>query len=671
MQHQGRSKGISCIIVSQLAFCPEDSQGLSLVNQVILNILLIEDNPTDVRLIETLLRRTQGCDYNIDRVETMAEAIEWVLKNSYAVILLDLSLPDIRGLETCQVMYQQAPHIPIIVLTGLEDEMTAISALKVGAQDYIFKNELRPNMLARAIHYAIKRKETLEKSRQSEARYRGIIEDQTEFICRFLADGTITFINRAFSLFCHQSPESLIGQCASYELFAQDWPQLQIQLSQITSKSPTITLEFPILGHAPHLIWQSWTIRGIFTSQNTLVEYQAVGRDVTDTKQVELILRKQAQQEKIFSIITQKIRQSLNLEEILKTTVQEMQQLLQVDRVLIYGLHPEPQLSVLVESVAPGCLSILGEIIEEVNLEEILDWGSQSDLKLGVIEEISPQACSAFQEKLHQWQVKSQLVIPIKCFELPKPDQEVGIKLPEELRQKTPESLWGLLALQDCRSPRTWPEDQLELLRKITHQVAIAIRQGQLYQQLAQTNRVLQQMATLDGLTGIANRRCFDQYLAVEWRRLAREATPLSVILCDVDYFKLYNDTYGHQAGDDCLRKVAQAIASSAQRPADLVARYGGEEFVVLLPNTPLDGALEVADKIQEEIQDREIEHLASPIRSNLTLSLGVACQTPRLDMEPYQLLINADEALYQSKAQGRNTIQTHGLSLDNHSRLV
>lgn len=636
------------------------------MNQVTLNVLLIEDNPADVHLIQTLLRRTQECYYHIDRVETLSKAKEWVVKNSYAVILLDLSLPDARGLETCQVMYQRAPHIPLIVLTGLEDEMTAISALKAGAQDYIFKNELRPNMLTRAIHYAIKRKETLEKLRQSEARYRGIIEDQTEFICRFLADGTLTFINRAFSLFCHQSPEALIGQCLSSGLFAQGWHQLQNQLNQITPKSPTITLELPIDSLPPHVRWQSWTIRGIFTSQNTLAEYQAVGRDITDSKQVELILRKQAQQEKTFSAIAQKIRQSLNLQDILKTTVEEIQKLLQVDRVLIYSLDSEPKLTVLVESVASGCVSIVGETIEKVNLEEVLDYRPESDLKLGVIEET--QGGSAFQEKLQQWNVKSQLVIQIKCFELPLPDQELGLESPEELLEKKPESLWGLLALQDCHSPRSWAEDQLELLQKITSQVAIAIRQGQLYQQLAQTNRVLQQMATQDGLTGIANRRRFDQYLTLEWRRLAREGAPLSIILCDVDHFKLYNDTYGHQAGDDCLRQVAQAIASSAKRPADLVARYGGEEFVVILPQTPLEGALQVANKIQEQINCLNIEHLASPIYSHITLSLGVACQTPKLDREPYQLLINADEALYQSKAQGRNMIQTHGLSLDSYS---
>ncbi|MDJ1179796.1 diguanylate cyclase [Roseofilum sp. BLCC_M91] len=641
------------------------------MNQVTLNVLLIEDNPADVRLIETLLQRTQGCHYQIDRVETLAQAIESAIKNSYAVILLDLSLPDAKGVETCQTMYAQAPHIPMIVLTGLDDEVTAISALKAGAQDYIFKNELRPNMLTRAIHYAIRRKETLEKLRQSEARYRGIIEDQTEFICRFLADGTITFINRAFSLFCHQEPEALVGQRISYGLFDRDWSQLQKKLEQITLNSPTVTLELPISSQNVPAIWQSWTIRGIFTSQKTLAEYQAVGRDITDTKQVELILRKQAQQEKIFSIITQKIRQSLNLEEILKTTVREVRKLLQVDRVLIYSVQSEASLNVLVESVAAGCGSVVGETIENVNLEEVLDYGKTSDLKLGVIEQISPQARSAFEEKLHQWQVKSQLVIQIKCFELPLPDRDMGMESPQELLQKTPESLWGLLALQDCRSPRSWPEEQLELLQKITHQVAIAIRQGQLYQQLAQTNQMLHQMATLDGLTGIANRRRFDQYLAVEWRRLAREGAPLSIILCDIDHFKLYNDTYGHQAGDDCLRNVAQAIASSAQRPADLVARYGGEEFVVVLPYTPLQGALQVANKIQQQINSMHMEHLASPICSHLTLSLGVACKIPQVEIEPYQLLINADEALYQSKAQGRNTIQTHGLSLEGQSSFV
>lgn len=167
----------------------------------------------------------------------------------------------------------------------------------------------------------------------------------------------------------------------------------------------------------------------------------------------------------------------------------------------------------------------------------------------------------------------------------------------------------------------------------------------------------MQRLATLDGLTGLPNRRRFDEYLDQEWRRLRREQVPLSLILCDIDFFKLYNDTYGHQAGDTCLISVASAIAQAVKRPADLVARYGGEEFAVILPNTTQNGALQVAEAIRVAVQDLKIVHSHSLVSQYVTLSLGVATMVPDCDTSPEILLKAADEALYQAKALGRDRV--------------
>src|SRR4028119_2258104 len=138
------------------------------------------------------------------------------------------------------------------------------------------------------------------------------------------------------------------------------------------------------------------------------------------------------------------------------------------------------------------------------------------------------------------------------------------------------------------------------------------IQQAQLYQQLEIANRELQRLAALDGLTGVANRRRFDEYLDDEWQRMAREKLPLSLILGDIDFFKKYNDTYGHQAGDACLRRVADALRFCAKRSVDLVARYGGEEFAVILPNTSAAGAALVAEEIRLVVNTLEIAHIQS-----------------------------------------------------------
>jgi diguanylate cyclase (GGDEF)-like protein len=217
------------------------------------------------------------------------------------------------------------------------------------------------------------------------------------------------------------------------------------------------------------------------------------------------------------------------------------------------------------------------------------------------------------------------------------------------------ERLWGLLIAHQCSGPRQWQQSELNLFQQLATQAAIAIQQSELYQQLQQANQELQRLASSDGLTQVANRRCFDEYLNLEWQRLAREQLPLSLILCDVDYFKLYNDTYGHLAGDDALRQVAKAISGAIKRPADLVARYGGEEFVVLLPNTDAEGAVSAARKIQANISAEQIPHCKSQVSSCITLSLGVATTVPHSQSPSATLIAAADQRLYQAKAQGRN----------------
>lgn len=179
--------------------------------------------------------------------------------------------------------------------------------------------------------------------------------------------------------------------------------------------------------------------------------------------------------------------------------------------------------------------------------------------------------------------------------------------------------------------------------------------------QLQILNQELQKLAYLDGLTQVANRRFFDLTLTNEWRRLARQNAPLALVLCDIDDFKLYNDTHGHLAGDWCLQRVAAAIQECTRRAGDLVARYGGEEFAAILPNTDAAGALHVAEAIRKRVKALGIGYTASPVHeaesSLLTVSLGVACAIPKPASDPRALLLAADEALYHSKQQGRDRV--------------
>ncbi len=176
--------------------------------------------------------------------------------------------------------------------------------------------------------------------------------------------------------------------------------------------------------------------------------------------------------------------------------------------------------------------------------------------------------------------------------------------------------------------------------------------------QLQEAQDELQRLSFVDGLTGVANRRFLDQQLDLEWRRLAREQAPLALVMVDIDQFKLFNDTYGHLAGDDCLRRVAQALGQSLLRPADILARYGGEEVVAVLPGTSLEGALALAERMRRQVEGLAIAHAASTVAPWVTVSLGVAAQVPANHDNPQQVLAAADAALYQAKQAGRNRVQ-------------
>jgi diguanylate cyclase (GGDEF)-like protein len=173
---------------------------------------------------------------------------------------------------------------------------------------------------------------------------------------------------------------------------------------------------------------------------------------------------------------------------------------------------------------------------------------------------------------------------------------------------------------------------------------------------LQAANQQLERLANLDGLTQVANRRCFDERLEQEWKRHAREQSPLALILCDIDYFKRYNDYYGHQAGDACLKRVAQTLEASVQRSTDFVARYGGEEFVIILPNTSFDGAIHIAELIQINIRHLEIPHVQSDANPYVTISLGISSKIPTLETSSISLIASADKALYVAKKYGRNS---------------
>ncbi len=195
----------------------------------------------------------------------------------------------------------------------------------------------------------------------------------------------------------------------------------------------------------------------------------------------------------------------------------------------------------------------------------------------------------------------------------------------------------------------------LRLRQAIKKRIAREKELEKLTIELQNANRKLDKLASIDGLTGLSNRRLFDETLKKESARMTREDKNLGILMIDIDNFKNYNDLYGHQAGDDCLKKVASTISETVYRPGDLAARYGGEEFVVILPDTDKEGIYEVAERIKQEIESLDIEHNDSPVADHVTVSIGVAVSKVKSKDDGERIVKLADQALYQAKKNGRN----------------
>ena len=512
-----------------------------------LKLLLVEANLADANWISEILREHDWrCALNdtathkasplrqksnVRHVQKVEEALHSLSQDDFDVILLDLSLPDSQGINSLDVLHQQAPQLPIVILTGTDDPTVAVQSLRQGAQDYLIKGEFEGKSLIRSIYYAIERQR----------------------------------------------------------------------------------LEF-----------------------NT---------------------RQQALMKKMLD----RIRNSIDLETILKTTVREIEQFLHTDRVLVYRCESSQLESTAVVSSSVNQESdrlAIERFISAIDADS-LDAMVLESTAIRTMEDSDIEALSQSFEDFER--VKSYLVLPIWLSEsVDYVYEDLSLPLIPQINPEKPrEGLWGMLIAYNTSKTRKWQDWEIKFLQRLTTQVTVAIQQSQICCQLQTVNQKLQQLAILDGLTNIANRRYFDLVLDKEWQRSIREKKPLSLILCDVDHFKAYNDTYGHQKGDRCLQQIAKILKKSIRRPADLAARYGGEEFAVVLPNTDAQGALFIAENIARQLAHKQLPHQKSSVENYVTCSMGVATIIPRVDEYSRSIIEMADRLLYQAKKLGRNQIAT------------
>jgi two-component system cell cycle response regulator len=462
--------------------------------------------------------------------------------------------------------------------------------------------------------------------------------------------------------------------------------------------------------------------RDAHNARNQSAHYLMVSVDIADRLMNEATLWGHTEQELLVSRITQRIRTSLNLGEILTTTAAEVKRFLAADQVFIYRFnHSRSVGEIAALSGNPADRLMLECSLEQYYLSQntnaYLDAYLQGNVE--VISDIDRSALpTTIANLLKQNQIAACLIVPILAeanaaggltdlTDLTAHDAKLGNYAPACTNPVSPDRamtdsdrqslsmLWGLMFVNQYQV-RYWELIEVNLLTSLASQVSIAIRQAQLYeelqqsrQQLEETNQKLRSLATSDYLTGVANRRYFDEYLAQVWTHHKHQQLPVSLIMCDIDYFKNYNDTYGHQQGDRCLQQVAATIKEALNELAEelehpscnfqlnhfldidnlysqnqqgyLVARYGGEEFAIVLPNTDGVRALAIATELRNSIAVLQIPN--SEIRPNpfISLSYGISTLLPIDRARPDILITFADHALYQAKAKGRDRIYIIG----------
>ncbi|EKD07197.1 diguanylate cyclase domain-containing protein [Limnospira platensis] len=615
----------------------------------------------------------QNNGYEVHLVIGLKPAYNAIQSWPLNLILLDSKLHDGDSYELCNWLKSKAKFqkIPVIIMESRGDLLNKHTVFDVGAADYLTQPFHEQEMLKRIGYqitlqrqkHQIKEQDlglnfeshkseiaklALEKQR---ALLRMVIDANPNLI--FIKDweGRFTLANRAMANLYETTVDNMMGKTHSdlnHKQYKNDYI-LASDREIMTSGKPRLIAAEPVRLNNGEVRWFQTNKIPLIGNDGQTPYLLVVSTDITERQEAEQELWSHAERERMLRAIVQSLHECIDLEQVLECTVNQIREFLVSDRALIYRLENDGNYRVVMESVSPPWQPLLGTTINYSGLSEVItEMAAANYLKIWSISNVDKANIPInLRNKLDGLQVKSKLILPI-------------IHRHPDLRSQPTESpncLWGLLVIHQCDNTRGWQPEEIEALRSIATPIAVAIQQGELHAKLQTVNQELERLASLDGLTGVANRRQFDLHLKREWQRLLRETAPISVIMCDVDFFKAYNDTYGHQMGDECLKQIAKILENCAQRSTDLASRYGGEEFVIVLPNTGIKGALQVADKIQHQIRALEIEHQKSEVSGYVTLSLGVACQVPNHDRSPESLIKLADAALYEAKSKGRNCI--------------
>ena len=469
---------------------------------------------------------------------------------------------------------------------------------------------------------------------------------------RDAVSGQFLYVNSAYERIWERPRDDLYNDPDSWlnHIHPDDLPQVQRSLGhQFDGQS--VRREYRIVRPSGAVRWVQAHVRVVEDRQGQPRYMVGWAEDCTQQRQLQIhlrateaILSRRVGQEQLLRMLTARMRETLDLETIFSATVAGIKAVFNADRAVIFEIVADGSRRIAQQAVHPSYPMIADAMIPPGPLPA----GYLKKLALGQPQVYNDMATAiwppAIADFLSNIEVKSAMVAPIA-------HPFGGDHQP----------VWGLLVVHACGEQRQWQPFEANMLQHFGDQFTTALHQAELYRQLQAANQELDRIAKVDSLTQLANRRWLDEYLQQEWQRLARDRKSLSVVLADVDFFKPFNDTYGHTAGDHCLVNIANTICLGLRRPADLAARYGGEEFALVLPDTDTAGAIRVVQLVRHHLQTLALPHRASPKGDTITLSFGIATQVPDPDTPAESILEAADQALYAAKAAGRNQYQVFG----------
>ncbi len=648
-----------------------------------LHVLLVEDNRGDERLVREMLKSAQDVEICLSHADSVTQAEETVPALQPEIILLDLCLPDDQGIETFRHMRKSAPEVPIVVLTGTDDQALGLEAVQEGAQDYLVKGEINAKSLLHAVLYAAERKKVAEAHRAFDISMRDIISNNVDGSIVMDCKGNVLFANPAAEVLFNKAADELIGQPFGFPVNGTEPVELEI----VRREGGTPVVEM----RSVHMEWMGQKV--VLASLRDITERKKMADDL---KRANRNLKKAVAELKKSNNTILSQQKAVIEEERLKL-------LLQVAGATAHELN-QP-LSVLLQSI---------ELIQEnmqnpEQVQEFVELAEASGKKLrGLVKNI---------QKVPSYEINpleedtciadcNFAITVLSVEDRPEDYEKIKFLLRNNVKIKLlhVESIEkGLqvinrsevdIVLLDHVLPDGDSLDFLKLLREDELEVPVVVVTGQGNEMVAskiiqagafdylpkerlnkkslsrcilnalekyrlnqELKRAMQQMASMaarDGLTGLYNKRYFIEALEREVARACRYKSELSLCMIDFDDFKKVNDTYGHPTGDNLLFDFSRLLSENF-RQSDLVCRYGGEEFAVIIPNTNSENARKVCERFRKRVNKKVFTCISEDFRA--TVSIGIASLSIDNPSTFYALIAMSDRALYQAKTTGKNKV--------------